>query len=392
MSFCQFQHQGFDLHIYDRVEHVPSKWDSLLPEGHHLKLSLLNATEKAGLEGFSFAYILVFREHTPIGVAYMQLFQINKSSLHPDLLKSDKAGVLGQFVLNKGMNLAICGHLFRNQWQGYYFEDEIDYQLIFKVLNAFVSSKACHETPDVVLLKECDNTIQPNLLEANRFQEFSQDLIYTMSLNKEWENFEDYTQNLSSKYQKRALKVRQQGIDLKRHWLDDSALADYLPEMMNFYLNLVNRQTVRPANLNANYFLMQKQALGDNFRILGYFHNDQLVGFASYLFFGNQAMELHYIGFSEPDNKTYSLYFNMLFDALEYAITEGYQMLHLGRTGHDVKISLGAHPTVANNYFKVKRGVKGLLLKSMLEQLAQALSHSGPERSPFKSELETTTI
>jgi len=382
------QKQPFTLRIYNSLPEVAKEWDHFLPDHHSLKSPFLLATESAALEGIRFRYIMVEINRECVGLVYFQLLKISNQSLGANKLLNENSNLIGQFLLTHGINLAICGHLFRNNFTGFYFKKPTNNHLVFSVLDSFSKLAPAKLKPDVAIVKECDSGFNSQELKANSFQPFNQDFLYTFPVKQTWKQFDDYVQNLSSKYQKRAIKVRKNGQMIERKWLNEEQISKHIDQIEALYLEVVNKQVFKPATLNAAYLFKMKHVYGDRFQILGYFDQERLCGFASYIVLDNNKIELHYVGFSEKDNESFSLYFNMLFDGVELAIQKCYSHLHLGRTGKDAKSSLGAFGTNANNYFKVKRSVKGWFITCVLNLMIETTNQQGPERNPFKEQVE----
>jgi len=388
MRDCFFPDNSFSIIHFQSIEEAETHWDSALPENHHLRSEHLKSIESAKLQGFTFRYLLIYKEHRCIGVVYLQLLNLHAKHFGDAVQLGESNSIFSQYLLTKGVKLAICGHMFRNNWVGFYFKSSEDEAMIFDVLNKYAKSASAKTKPDILIVKECEDQFEHEILTGNRFQAFEHDLLFEFQVDANWTCFDDYSASLSSKYQKRAQKIRQQGSQVNRIWLDEKQIQKHMPELMGCYLELVNRQAYKPGQLTAEYFLQFKQTLGDQFQILGYFSDGNLCGFASYILNEHQTKELHYVGFYEFSNQAFSLYFNMLFDAVEFAIQQKFSVIHLGRTGHDAKTSLGAKPRLANNYFRVNHSVKGWVLKNTLDQLKTSYQPQGPIRNPFKQELQ----
>ena len=93
---------------------------------------------------------------------------------------------------------------------------------------------------------------------------------------------------------------------------------------------------------------MQKY-FGANFKVAGYFLDEKMVAFSSYIYYKTQ-MEVHFIGIDYQYNDEYKLYFNILFDGIKEAIAGGYSKIELGRTAREAKASAGAVPVEIYNY------------------------------------------
>ena len=135
--------------------------------------------------------------------------------------------------------------------------------------------------------------------------------------------------------------------------------------------------------LNGQYFVEMKRALGDNYKVLGYYLEDKLVAFTSYIL-GNEEMEIHYIGIDYQYNEECKLYFNILFDGLETAIENRKTSLELGRTAREVKASLGAVGVEVKNYILVKLGLPTLVYNYFQKWYNSHNNEDWKNRYPFR--------
>ncbi|MFN8438218.1 MAG: GNAT family N-acetyltransferase [Cytophagales bacterium] len=223
------------------------------------------------------------------------------------------------------------------------------------------------------------------LLENYCFQESLQD--FTMQLNdvNKWQTFDDYLAELKRKYLKRAKTIldKSKNISYKNLNLDEILQNKNL--LHSLYAQVTTSQNFILKSADVDHFENLKKIYGEEFQILAYYTNDEIVAFLSYFVFDNK-MYVHYVGLDYAQNDKFDLYFNLLFKTIDIAITQKLETINYGRTSLDAKASLGAVPEHHNTYFKTY-GLTRLLQKQIIKQLQSLESNSWKIRKPFKSEV-----
>ena len=122
-----------DIKIEQKIANFKKQWDEFLPENHHLKSSHLQAFEDAKVDDIDSFYIQIYSKGKLLGILYLQQFQFQ----HKHLSFSDEQQVISKIIkilLPKKIPLLVCGHLFRINFQGFYFKNESHKTLIFDVI------------------------------------------------------------------------------------------------------------------------------------------------------------------------------------------------------------------------------------------------------------------
>jgi len=166
--------------------------------------------------------------------------------------------------------------------------------------------------------------------------------------------------------------------------LDEDEISGLKSEIEFLYLNVVNRQPIRMIIVDAKYFLSMKRRYGENFKMIGYFLDERLVGFSSNIVH-RDFWELHYIGLDYKINQTKSLYFNILYDALQNSIANGSTELELGRTARATKQIIGASPVYFSNYVRLKGKVTRLIVQLLSNRFNKRNSSAVMELRPFRN-------
>ena len=100
------------------------------------------------------------------------------------------------------------------------------------------------------------------------------------------------------------------------------------------------------------------KSLGENYRIIGFHQNNEIIGFITYIIDDNKMFAMH-LGLNKDADTTGKLYQRMLYTLVEEAFKSGITKINFGRTGAEIKSTLGAIPI--ENSFVVFTRSKALL-------------------------------
>lgn len=129
-------------------------WDDFLPENHHLKSRHLLAFEKAHVEDMENNYVQVFLNNKLIGLVYLQQFSFQHKHLNFSNGKAFTAKLIKCFLPEK-LTILVCGHLFRINFQGFYFKEAAHRQLVFDAVKLFTQQSEDGK-PAGIIIKDCN--------------------------------------------------------------------------------------------------------------------------------------------------------------------------------------------------------------------------------------------
>jgi len=364
-----------------KIESHREVWDDLLPESHHLKSRHLLALEKARLPGIENHYLLIFIKEKPVGLAYLQLFKFTHSNLNFEYPKSIRSRLI-KSVLPKQLNLLICGNLLRINFQGFYFKNEQHNTIIFDAIGLFVK-QARQLKPCGIIIKDCREIFLEEKYTVSKYRFFTGDVTMEITRRQHWNTFEDYLNDLTNKYNKRAKKIIQAFDDITSKELSAAEILGSAVEIDRLYWNVVNRQKIKLGTVNAAYLYGLKTDLKQNFELHALYYRDVMIGFYTYIFY-NTEMETHYIGLDYSYNNIHKTYFNILFLSVQKMIDLKYEKLELGRTSKEAKANLGAYPKQIFNYIQIRNPVAKMTMQYFLKGFNRSENEKQSERSPLK--------
>lgn len=356
-------------------------WDDFLPEQHHLKIRHLIPLEKPSLPNIKNYYLQILVKDKPIGIAFIQLYKFTPTQLNFDEPGSFLSKIK-TFILPNQLNLIICGNLFRINFQGFYFKNKQHNPLIFDAIDFFVKQHK-NLKPRGIVIKDCKEVFIEKKYTAFKYFFFDADV--TMEINKRphWICFENYLNDLTKKYFKRAQKIIQAFEGVTKRELNASEILENAVDIERLYQNVVNKQKVNLGTINVSYLYELKLDLKQDFELHAIYYNQKMIGFYSFIFYANE-METHYIGLDYHVNTIHKTYFNILFLSVQKMIERKYSKLELGRTAKEAKANLGAFPKQIFNYVKVKNPVTKIALKYFLIKFNQSENKKNNVRLPLK--------
>jgi hypothetical protein len=368
---------------------VAEEWRKILPENHHLQCRDIEALEHTMPEDIQFKYVNIYDSGELIGVMYLQCLKFNSKHYHHGVLDKPGIKLMKEFILRRSADILICGNIFRVNFQGFYFKDKAKKEWIFDCLNLYRQEMKAEKNFCGILIKDCSREFKSTQFTCHGFRTFSQDLTMELSIQENWKNFDDYLGDLSRKYRQRANKISKSAEALLVKDLSVDDLIQEKARINELYMNIVSQQTIAIGILNSDYFIQMKKALGDNFKVFGYYKDEQLLAFSSHIYYiPKAAMEIHYIGLDYQFNTTYNLYFNILYDGIKTAIKHQFKLIEMGRTAREAKANAGAHAVENFNYIWLRPGITRLAMNSMGRWFESTVGDDWKKRNPFKSNLD----
>ena len=380
--------------IYTSFKDLPESWNNLVGHDILLERGYLQALEEASPETISLYYIGVFVGDDLVGVALIQRVQVYAK----DVFRSNKSSVLKQ-VLKTGVarllkgNVLVVGNLTHTGQHGLYFDknkiSQGDYlNIIFEASEELESLIRTHQNKRIRMYMFKDYFVNDDIhLEHNFFQSHKLHKVNVqpnmiMQIRSNWTVFDDYVASFNKKYRARYRRARKKlgNISCKELNYDEiKANSEHLHEL---YLIVSDNAKFNTFLLPNNHFVSLKRNLKEKFKIFGYYHNDQLIGFFS-LILNHDVLETYFLGYDEEHQYNNQLYLNMLYDMAKFGIDNKFKSIVYARTAMEIKSSIGAEKIDMIMYMKHSNRIANALLKQLFNLMNPKLNWV--ERHPFKT-------
>lgn len=381
MLVSYFESRDFEVSIFDSLdsdlkiilEEIPCK---------SFKTDYLEFIEYSKPLDLSFLYTVVKKkdgERKKIcGVFYFQ--QLNFTEKNIQLKNSFFYSIVSKtFLKIRPVKILICGNILAVNFPSlYYDQSKINQDELIKI-----SLKIARQLKsDIFILKDLDQEFTEIKMLEFGLKKYPTDLTMTMTLKKSWNTFSDYIQNLSKKYRKRTEKILENGKNLIRKELSLEEMQKETKTIDNLFGQVRENQIIKMGLVNSDYLIEYKKRFPEMFSLWGYFFENKMIGFATYID-RNNALEMHYLGIDYAFNKRFNIYFNMLLDGLKKAIEMKKDELELGRTAREAKANIGCKPVYFNDYYYIKGKITSFLVNKILNSFSEEMGEKWSERHPF---------
>ncbi len=389
-----------EVQLFRNIKSVPDTWDQLAPvDNLFLQRTYLEVLEQFPPREMKFAYLIFFYNKKPVGIAktQIQLFRANQN-IQEDKEDEGLLDRIGTFVKEKvAENISfytlVCGNLLLTGAHGFYFSSNLtltqQVDILYNGLNSVLPKLSTPEMNiSAILLKEIEEERKDEIgLHLRRhYQEFTMQPNMVFELDPNWRNFQDYIDNLSSKYRVRMKRAFKKAASIRKETMDLETILTHKNQIHELYLSVANNSDFNSAELHPDYFLELKRSFPDNFQIVGYYLDHQLIGYYTTIK-NHDELEAHFLGFDYPLNTIHQTYLNILFDIVRDGITSGVERIVFARTALEIKSSIGAEPVEMYFYARHRSKFSNRLLQSMVEYL-QPQSPQWTQRHPFKATIE----
>ncbi|OBQ51959.1 GNAT family N-acetyltransferase [Tamlana sp. s12] len=379
--------------IYDASEVLPQSWDDLVEHDIFLQKKYLQALEKGIPNNIQLYYVGVFIDDQLVGISIVQHVKLYLK----DMFRKTEVSCVKEFFQQhiskvlKG-NVLVVGNLTHTGQHGmFYDKNTISFSvytsLVFNALKTLKTRiKENHsKTVRLIILKDffkddlLYNQSQVYLSEGLHQVAVQPNMI--MNLQPNWENFRNYTSELTKKYRDRYKRAKKKFGKIISKELDLELVKIHHETLHKLYLNVSNNAKFNSFVLPENHFLSLKQQLGTNFKVYGYFLDGTLVGFYT-LILNGQQLETYFLGYDKAHQFTNQLYLNMLYDMLQFGIENNFKNVVYARTAMAIKSSIGAKAIPMEMYMKHTNKFWNWVLKPVFKLMNP--KQEWEERHPFK--------
>lgn len=388
-TYLLTQDMEFSIQVAASIEAVAAEWDAAAPAHNiFLQRSYLCALEQFPPEKMSFRYAVVYRHLQPIGVVYVQRFQLNLDESNQQKDEEEKTGACILKIVGKALKkwvmrradytVLIAGNLLLTGEHGFYFHPDLHadraLQLAHKSVD-LIQKLWEREAGKIHLQLFKDFPVAPDQpqfpvrqqLPHWGFHQFQ--MQPSMQLRIQWKSFDDYLNAMTSKYRVRARRAFKKGTELQKRELSLEEIRQHQPRIHELYQIVANNAGFNAFWLHPHYFTALQEQLGERFRLVGYFHQDQLVAFRTTILNGKE-LEAHFLGVDDHYNREYQVYLNILYDLIGAAIYHQVEYLDFARTALEIKSSVGAVAHDMECFIRHRNRISNALLHLLIRYLS----------------------
>lgn len=334
--------------------------------------------------------VVIKQEDEIIGQLYFQCMPFKGKELSSYIpqesrcLLSKTVEALVDLALDKiHWNLAVLGNIFITGDNGQVWYKNITNTLKWQLINEAIDQYTKIEKVDAVLISDIsENEMEGSkVMLSKKYRQFEVEPDLKFFPQPNWNTFEDYLENLSSKYRVRTKKVlkNSEELSIKAFTADD--LDKHETTIFNLYTAVVNQADFKLAEVPKDYFIKMKLAMPETFHVNGFFANNELIGFVCY-FINTHCININFVGINYEFNRKYNLYQRMLYNCIEEGIKLKTGMIHFGRTATEIKTTVGALPFKSYSFIKHNSTIPNIAIKPLTTYLKP---EPFTQRNPFKT-------
>jgi hypothetical protein len=380
--------------IYNTVNELPHSWDELSSQDIFLKTSFLRGLEEAIPSNITPFYLGVFKAQKLVGIAIIQRVEMYYDDVFRRTSRSTFKQIAKRLVskIVKG-NALVVGNLMHTGQHGlFYIQKEIsqdDFLNIIanalKDLSKQIKNKYNKKVRIIAFKDYFENDGINNSLAFFKAQnlykvQVQPNMIF--SISDTWKTPQDYVSAFNKKYRNRYKSARKKAVDLECRELTLEFLEENSKLVFKLYETVSDNARVNSFKLPENHFLSLKQSLQDDFKVFGFFLNNQLVGFYS-LILNNNSLETYFLGYNKDLQHKHQMYLNMLFNMASFGIENGFKTIVYARTAMEIKSSIGAKPNTMHIYLKhTNNFIANTVLKCIVKYMNPI--QKWEERHPFE--------
>lgn len=374
---------NFRTELFLNAYELPLKWDSKVAKNNILLSSaFLKALQESQPKNIENYFVAFYNGDQLIGGALLQYLDFNNH----EIFKNPSALNLNNLVMKfLSRRILIVGNNLVTGQNGFNFDLELisKTQAIRLLEESTIVIQNKIQKANLILFKDYEKTLSKiikNYLPKG-FISFSVQPNMVLELYPQWKTFEDYLQNLNSKYRTRAKTAKKKLGEIEKNELSLEDIFKYQKKLHQLYLEVAKEADFNTFLLPEKHFYTLKKYLQENFKVFAYFENGKILSFYT-LFLNYENINTYFLGYDKVHQKSRQIYLNMLLDMVDFSIIEKKKNIIFGRTALEIKSTIGAKPQKIFGIVKHQNIYLNLILKKLISNLNP--SKPWIARQPFK--------
>lgn len=381
-----------NAHYFDRISKIPEEvWKDLdCSENLYFSPDYLTALENNNSQ-LDFFYVVIKNEQQKaIAFASVQMIDFYIDSLqNEDQSLLNRIACIGRQLKilpkEKPLKILNCGNTFVSGEHGIFIKSDQNKRSVLRLLTKAILQYTQHQSPiDIFIMKDFLEESLPisNELISLGYYAFNVEPNMKLTLNPEWNSFDDYLTSLKTKFRVKAKKALQRSDELKVQNITQENMDEQLVPMTHLYHKVASKAYFNLGDFNLKTYKELKASLNDSYILKSYWLNDKMVGFLSGMINGD-TLDAHFVGIDYSLNKQFAIYQRMLYDYIQVAIDQKLSVINFARTASEIKSSVGAVPEHLTIYIRHKKTITNKFLKLFLLRIQPTEFN---QKFPFKQE------
>ncbi len=364
---------SFTSEVFPTVDNIPTHyWEQLACTSNiYYTPEFLKAFELANTE-IAFHYIFILKDNKAVAFANTQIVTIGIKTITKNIKMSVYLRqIINRLFCNNHIKVLFCGNVFLSGEYGTFLKANEDKTSTFKALATSVKHLVKRTKKlRFSFIKDFENASLPitHQLENMGYTPMQVEPNMIITLQPQWQSFEDYIQALKSKYRVKANRADAKSKTLRAQFFTEDDIKTHKVELQILYQNTIDNADFNAQVLNLDTYILLKKAFKEQFIVKAYFLDQKLVGFLSAMLNGTH-LDAHFIGIDYEHHKDLAIYPRILNDYVRLGIAKNATKINLGRTASEIKSTLGAQPETLTCYCNHQRPYINRLLKPFIQNV-----------------------
>jgi len=340
----------YSHHIYCHTHELPIPWDLLANDNIFLSKKYLEALEKAAPSNMTCHFIGVFRGDELVAIALSQFLDLNAIDCYGNKNQVKHLSLKNYLFKKYSSRILVMGNNMLSGQNAYAVSDTANITDVIQALkHAAEALKANFNAKGIDIHLTTFKDFQSTEMDDFKMPAFKDDLRFSvqpnmvLALSDAWKSEQDYVNAMSKKYRAQFKRSRTKAKGVEKKELELEEIRENEDKLQELYLHVASNAPFNTFYLPKQHFSVLKEKLLSDFMLVGYFLDEQLIGFKTMIRNGD-VLDTYFLGYDDTIQKGKMLYLNMLYDMTSHAIHNGFSKIIFGRTALEIKSSIGAKP------------------------------------------------
>ncbi|HPW98636.1 MAG TPA: GNAT family N-acetyltransferase [Flavobacterium sp.] len=380
--------QDITFSIFKTVNELPKEWDIVSQSNAFLQTPYLHVLEQSAPTNMECFYIGIFEHQQLIGVALAQYLDLNKLESFGERDKCLKTYIRNFIFKNFASHALFLGNNMITGQNGFVFSKPMEFNCISEILlNCSQTLIAYFKTKKIKIhIVSFKDFYKKSATELQHYgfatiYEFNTQPNMIFELDKNWKTEADYVSAFSKKYRDQYKRCRKKSEGIVTRELTTQEIIEQEKRIYELYHHVAKNAPFNTFFLAEDHFTVFKKQCGNRFVMVGYFLENELIGFHSLLLNG-EVLETYFLGYDEQIQKEKMLYLNMLYNMTAFGIEHQFKKIIFGRTALEIKSSIGAEPIMMSGFIFHTNSFINKFMPKIFPKLEPTLAWQ--QRHPFK--------
>ena len=336
--------------IYRHTDTLPVSWDLLANNNIFLSKNYLEALEKAAPTNMTCHFIGVFRGTELVAIALSQFLDLNAIDCYGNKNPIRHLSLKNYLFRKYSSKILMMGNNMLSGQNAFAVSATASIPDVLQCLSSAAARlKADFNGRGIDIHLITFKDFQSTEIEDFKIPAFKEDLRFSvqpnmvLALSNKWKTEQDYVNAMSKKYRTQFKRSRTKAMGIEKRELGLEEIKEQEDKLQELYLHVASNAPFNTFYLPKQHFSVLKEKLLSDFMLVGYFLDEQLIGFKTMIRNG-EVLDTYFLGYDDSIQKEKMLYLNMLYDMTSHAIHNGFSKIIFGRTALEIKSSIGARP------------------------------------------------